>query len=175
MIFHGGPDNESKTYRLPGDNLNNVYKGKQLAQECTYYSLSWIDHYLKNIKGLGGTPRTPDHFRKYNHMKRGANPREIFRLVAGNFSEWARITGGVEEMVERVRSGSPVLLIESGDDPYHAVVLVELTVNGSNPDNVDAKVYNPMSGLIEQRTNYFSTSGFPFFLNDYQAYSIIKP
>src|SRR5690606_32656911 len=81
-----GNTNETKRYKLPGD-VDNVFDGKQGPQECAFYSLEWIERYLKSNKGKNGGPRNHKDFKSLEKNVTNANLATLLKNDGMSFRE----------------------------------------------------------------------------------------
>src|SRR5690606_4805039 len=151
-----GDTDETKSYKLPGD-VDNVFDGKQGPQECAFYSLEWIERYLKSNKGKNGGPRS---YKDFKRIQKSVTNLSLQSLLENTGLEF-RKAGSILDMGISLNKGYPVLATEHLGNIGHQVVIVEIDYNANNPSESDVKVYNSMTGQIESRYNYFGENGSP--------------
>lgn len=134
---------------------NNVGRQRAPYTQCNIFSLRFINKVLFEIfkaNGLDETklPSSEDDIESF------ASPNSTKDLLDQVNAKYELMgTTNLNSLAKRLRKGEIPYVIEYNGVSNHRVVIVEIQFNIHDIDAASARVYNPKTGKIEERPNFF--------------------
>lgn len=162
-----GGDKETIKYSLPGD-VRVKYILASLAGSdpttnairCNIRSLDFVNWFLGYLaetwkEGKNGPldmSKAPKTDAQVEEMAWAGNTESLLNAVGANYHG---MNSSVFSIGQELLKGNLPYVVEYNGVGAHRVVIVEITFNVADIDRSSARVYNPASGKIEERPNFF--------------------
>lgn len=161
----GGGSNIT-AYRLPNltdANLDELAKSvgrDRSGIRCNMYSLKFVDKALAALNdGISNLDLTklPKSDKEVEELANAGETKNMLDAIGAKSSAFR---GNPQTMGMELEKGNVPYVIEYNGSTGHRVAVVSIDYNPSDPWGSSAKVFNPTTGTIENRPNFFAHSNY---------------